>query len=45
MCDILETVGRTANCIQGTFVSQVYKFGLGSFGAFPFLMTLYVGNG
>ena len=52
MCDILVTAGRTAkrskigasgvsvSCIQGTFDCQVFKFSLGSFGAFPFFDDL-----
>ncbi len=48
MCDILEAAGRRAkrtkmwasgvsiSCIQGTFGGQVFKFSLGSFGAFSF---------
>ncbi len=52
MCDILETAGRRAkwtkiwasgvgiSCMQGTFDCQVFKFGLGSFGAFLFFDDL-----
>ena len=52
MCNILEIAGRRAkrskiwvsgvsfSCIQGTFDCQVFKFSLGSFGAFPFFDDL-----
>ncbi len=54
MCDIFQTAGCrvkgtkiwasgvSISCIQGTFDSQVFKFSLGSFGAFLFLTTLYL---
>ncbi len=57
VCDIFQTAGRrvkrtniwasgvSISCIQGTFDSQVFKFSLGSFGAVPISVTLYLGNG